>query len=51
MTSSRRQIARLSATKIAPTSCAKQYKLAAVTRKVRDFERYPLVLNPWDAPG
>ena len=30
---------------------AQCHGLNVVTRNVRDFARYPLVLNPWEAPG
>ena len=42
------RLATLDALLMATAQC---HGLTVVTRNVRDFARYPLVLNPWDAPG
>ena len=42
------RLATLDALLMATAQC---HGLTVVTRKVRDFARYPLVLNPWDAPA
>ena len=40
------RLATLDALLMATAQC---HGLTVVTRNVRDFARYPLVLNPWDA--
>ena len=42
------RLATLDALLMATAQC---HGLTVVTRNVRGFARYPLVLNPWDAPG
>ncbi len=42
------RLATLDALLMATAQC---HGLTVVTRHVRDFARYRLVLNPWDAPG
>ena len=42
------RLATLDALLMATAQC---HGLTVVTRNVRDFARYPLLLNPWDAPA